>query len=130
MDRGLQDASTELRYRGAPNDHSGQLIVYVFIQLNHFCELNLTDGNRKVIFLLPEITIRSLIAFPWWQLKLFIWSFRGLWFRKLTASVVTSGTHYRIRAATVGLIGAMVSILMFSDAYRCKPACLLLAFIY
>jgi hypothetical protein len=58
LDRGLQDAFAELGYRGAPNDRSGQHIMYVFIQLNNFRELNLTDGNRKAILLPPEITIR------------------------------------------------------------------------
>ena len=66
LDGGLQDGFTELGYRGAPNDHSGQLIMYVFVQLNHFRELNLTDGNRKVIHLPPEMTIRYDDYFSMW----------------------------------------------------------------
>jgi hypothetical protein len=63
LDGGLQDAFTVLGYRRAPNGHSGQLIMYVFIQLNHYRQLNLTDGNRKVILLPPEITMRYIDYF-------------------------------------------------------------------
>ena len=116
-----QCTTTEFWCCGTSNHHTGLLIVYALVCLNH-CYLGAKPHVPHRWKSQGNCCFRQylLTSFPCWQSKVVVWSLCTFFVRALYASVANSIIHF---TSTVAFIGAIVSQTLFGYTARSKPAC-------